>query len=65
MAATLLAMIAAVGMRATLLAQPPQGGQVPAPPVPGQTAGQRYKNVQVLKDVPAEQLPLAMQYITA
>ena len=31
----------------------------------GTDRGQRYKNVQVLKDVPAEQLPLAMQYITA
>src|SRR3954470_18848464 len=44
-----------------LYAQPPQ----PPAAVPGQTAVQRYKNVQVLKDVPAEQLPLAMQYITA
>jgi hypothetical protein len=52
---------AAVGLRAT----PQAPAQAPAPPIPGQTAAQRYKNVQILKDVPAEQLPLAMQYITA
>jgi hypothetical protein len=58
------AVIAGCGLAwsaAGLHAQPPQQ---PAA-VPGQTAAQRYKNVQVLKDVPAEQLPLAMQYITA
>lgn len=30
----------------------------------GQTAGQKYKNVQVLKDIPADQLIPAMQFIT-
>jgi hypothetical protein len=50
----------------TLLAQSPPAAPAQATaPAAGQTAGQRFKNVQVLKDVPAEQLPLAMQYITA
>ena len=58
-----LVMPAAAGLRAT---QQPQGAPQPAAtPTPGQTAAQRYKNVKILKDVPAEQLPLAMQYITA
>ena len=58
-----LVLPAAAGLRAT---QQPQGAPQPAAtPTPGQTAAQRYKNVQILKDVPAEQLPLAMQYITA
>jgi len=30
-----------------------------------QTAGQKYKNVQVLKDIPADQLVPSMQFITA
>ncbi len=30
----------------------------------GQTAGQKFKNVQVLKDIPADQLIPAMQFIT-
>jgi hypothetical protein len=67
-------LVLALGVTAqeTLLAQSPpaassQAGaaQAPAAPAAGETAGQRFKNVQVLKDVPAEQLPLAMQYITA
>jgi hypothetical protein len=53
-------MLPAAGLMATQ--QPPAAQQ---PPVAGQTAAQRYKNIQVLKDVPAEQIPLAMQYITA
>jgi hypothetical protein len=31
----------------------------------GQTAGEHYKNIQVLKDIPADQLPNAMQYVAA
>ena len=61
---TVLAFALAFGTRVPLHAQPP-AGQAPPAPVPGQTASQRYKNVQVLKDVPAEQLRLAMEYITA
>ena len=58
-----LVLPAAAGLRAT---QQPQGAPQPAAtPTPGQTAEQRYKNVKILKDVPAEQIPLAMQYITA
>jgi len=61
---SVLALVLAVGSRAPLHAQPP-AGQAPPAAVPGQTASQRYKNIQVLKDVPAEQLRLAMDYITA
>ncbi len=62
-------LVLALGVSAqdTLLAQSPPAApsQPPAAAAAGQTAGQRFKNVQVLKDVPAEQLPLAMQYIAA
>lgn len=43
-----------------------QGAAPPPPPapfLPGQTAGQYYKNVTVLKDIPAADLIPAMQYI--
>src|SRR6202047_2930465 len=43
-----------------------QGAAPPPPPapfLPGQTAGQYYKNVTVLKDIPAANLIPAMQYI--
>jgi photosynthetic reaction center cytochrome c subunit len=44
---------------------PPRGGQQ-APEAPqGPLAPEKYKNIQVLKDVPADQLLLAMRYITA
>ena len=56
----------ALTTRVSLVAQqPPAPAQNAGAPAAGQTAGQRFKNVQVLKDVPAEQLQLAMQYITA
>jgi len=35
------------------------------PPAAGKTAAQEFKNVQVLKDIPAEQLIPAMQFISA
>ena len=48
---------------------PPQGGgrgfQPQRPPRPGETAAEYYKNIKVLKDVPAEQLPVSMQFIAA
>jgi len=31
----------------------------------GQTASEHYKNIQVLKNIPADQLPNAMQYVAA
>lgn len=39
--------------------------QQPAPSQPGQTAGEHYKNIQVLKTIPADQLPNTMQYVAA
>jgi hypothetical protein len=39
--------------------------QEAARPAPGPTAGERYKNIQVLKDVPADQLHDAMVYMSA
>ncbi len=42
-----------------------QQGAPPRPPAPGETAGHYFKNVQVLKDVPADQLLLTMQYVAA
>ncbi|NUR56262.1 MAG: c-type cytochrome, partial [Acidobacteria bacterium] len=48
---------------------PPQGGgrgfQPQRPPRPGETAAEYYKNIKVLKDVPAEQLPVSMRFIAA
>ncbi len=41
---------------------PPQASSPPAAP---KTASQQFKNIQVLKDVPADQLIPAMQFITA
>src|ERR1700746_681951 len=44
-------------------AQNPQQASPPA--AARKTASQQYKNIQVLKDVPADQLIPAMQFITA
>jgi photosynthetic reaction center cytochrome c subunit len=41
---------------------PPQAS---APPAAAKTASQQFKNIQVLKDVPADQLIPAMQFIAA
>lgn len=54
--------------------QAPQGGgqgrggpgfTPPPPPRPGETAGEYYKNIKVLKDIPATDLPPTMQFIAA
>jgi photosynthetic reaction center cytochrome c subunit len=37
----------------------------PPPPRPGETAGEYYKNIKVLKDIPATELPPTMQFIAA
>lgn len=39
--------------------------QNPSPAPPQKTAGEQFKNIQVLKDIPADQLIPAMQFITA
>lgn len=66
-----------IGVRAdqTPAGQPPapQGAQgrggpgftPPPPPRPGETAGEYYKNIKVLKDIPATDLPPTMQFIAA
>ena len=60
-----------ISLGMVILAAPPttraqgQGAAGPPPPapfLPGQTAGQYYKNVTVLKDIPAADLLPAMQY---
>lgn len=51
----------ATSVFAVLLAALSAGAQIPPP---GQTAGQHYKNVQVLKDIPDEELIPAMDFIT-
>ncbi len=53
------ALLAVIG--ATSLAQSPAS----APSASPKTAGEGFKNIQVLKDSPAEQLVPAMQFITA
>jgi len=45
-------------------ARPPQQAP-PRPPKPGETAGEYFKNVKVLKDIPAEQLRPTMEFIAA
>jgi photosynthetic reaction center cytochrome c subunit len=45
---------------------PAQGGRQPRrPPRPGETASEYYKNIKVLNDLPAEALPITMQFIAA
>lgn len=41
------------------------GFSPPRPPRPGETAGEYYKNIKVLKDIPATDLPPTMQFIAA
>ena len=48
----------------TASAHPPQSNAVPNSPQ-SQTAGQKFKNVQVLKDIPADELIPSMQFITS
>src|SRR5262245_40393121 len=54
-----------LGGTISLLAQGGQGGPPPAPPKPGQLAPDYYKNIKVLKTVPADQLRTQMEYFTA
>ena len=53
------ALVLGIGLRADQ--QPP--AQTPSPT--GQTAAEHFKNIQILKTMPADQLPNAMQYIAA
>jgi len=54
-----------VGGTLTLGAQGGQGGPPPAPPKPGQLAPDYFKNIKVLKTVPADQVRTQMEYFTA
>jgi photosynthetic reaction center cytochrome c subunit len=54
-----------LGGSLSLLAQGGQGGPPPPPPKPGQLAPDYYKNIKVLKNVPADQLRTQMEYFTA
>ena len=38
-------------------------GQEPAPSMDGKTAGEYYKNIKVLKEIPASELIPSMQFI--
>jgi hypothetical protein len=44
---------------------PPRAQQPRRPPRPGEKAAEYYKNIKILKDLPAEQLPITMQFIAA
>lgn len=61
-AVVVFAGVAIVGFGAMALAAQ---GQTPAAGPPPKTAGEQFKNVQVLKNVPADQLIPAMQFIAA
>ena len=54
-----------LGGSLTLRAQGGQGGPPPAPPKPGQLAPEYFKNIKVLKNVPADQVRTQMEYFTA
>src|ERR1700681_2347734 len=57
-----LAAVLAAGLLAARAQNAPQSGPPQAPP---KTASQQFKNVQVLKDIPADQLIPSMQFIAA
>jgi photosynthetic reaction center cytochrome c subunit len=63
-AVTFAVALAATGLRAQG-GQGGQGGPPPAPPKPGQLAPDYFKNIKVLKNVPADQLRTQMEYFTA
>jgi hypothetical protein len=48
----------------TAAARPPQGAP-PRPPKPGETSAEYFKNIKVLKDLPAEELRPTMEFIAA
>jgi hypothetical protein len=50
---------------AVLVSRAQNPTQASAPPATPKTASQQFKNIQVLKDVPADQLIPAMQFVTA
>jgi len=54
-----------VALRLVIGTTPAQGAQAPATTTETKTAAQAFKNVQVLKDIPAEQLIPTMKFIGA
>jgi hypothetical protein len=54
----ILALLTVIGLGA-------QGQGPQRPPKPGETAGEYFKNIKILKDLPAEQLQPTMQFIAA
>ena len=52
-------------LRAQSGASPHSGAGAPAAPAEGKTASQQFKNIQVLKDIPANELIPSMQFIAA
>jgi len=60
----LFALITAVRAQTGAPATAPHQGQAP-PSLAGKTAGEAFKNIQVLKDIPADQLQPTMQFIAA
>jgi hypothetical protein len=66
MAAVLLIPVAAgAGLSAQPSQAPAQGAQQPSGPGGGRGGPQPPKNLQILKDIPLDQLQLTMQYIAA
>jgi photosynthetic reaction center cytochrome c subunit len=55
----------AAGQPSTQQAAPLQAPQPPRPPRPGETSAEYFKNIKVLKDLPAEQLRPTMEFIAA
>lgn len=67
MLAVALAAVVLAGMALIAGAEAPTapGGPSPAPVAAPKTAGEAFKNVRVLKDIPADQLIPTMQFISA
>ena len=59
------AVLAGTALMAGAQATQAQGGQGTAPAAAPKTAGEAFKNVHVLKDIPADQLMPTMQFISA
>lgn len=63
--AALTATAIAATMRGQSTASPHGGGAAPAASGAAKTAGEQFKNIQVLKDIPADEVFPSMQFIAA
>jgi len=62
----LFLVLSGLGLAGTIGFAQGAGGQAPAAPAPtGPLAPEKYKNIQILKDVPADQLELTMRFVSA